>query len=213
MALTTRQQRLYQRLKSSMPSWAFATATGEVWEAIAVVFDTVREQMRSWVNATYILRAQGTWLDVHANERGTQRKLGESDPSLRERLRTPEDAVTEPALETAANAILVAAGGPSGAVIVSLRMDCARCVTLTSTGRKHSYLSRGYRMAGSAWPLYPGGGAVWPGDTSDTGRRGTGIIMVLPYGTTSAAALAVADMLRVKHAGGFWLSVERRLNP
>ena len=210
MALTTRQQRLYQRLKSAMPSWAFATATGEVWESIAVVFDTVREQMRSWVNATYILRAQGSWLDVHANERGTQRKLGESDPSLRERLRTPEDAVTEPSLEAAADAILVAAGGPSGAVVVSLRMDCARFVTLTATGRKHSYLSRGFRMAGSAWPLYPGGGAVWPGDTSDTGRRGTGIIMVLPYGATSAAALAVADMLRVKHAGGFWLSVETR---
>lgn len=213
MALTTRQQRLYQRLKSAMPEWAFSQATGEVWESIAVVFDTVREQIRSWVDATYIMRAQGTWLDVHANERGTQRKTGESDTSLRERLRTPEDAVTEPALEAAADAILVAAGGPSGAVCVSLRMDCARFVTLAATGRKHSYMSRGYRMAGSAWPRYPGGGAVWPGDTSNTGRRGTGIIMVLPYGTTADAALAVADMLRVKHAGGFWRSVERRLNP
>ncbi|MBP8274771.1 MAG: hypothetical protein KAY59_10090 [Acidobacteria bacterium] len=213
MALTTRQGRLYQRLKSSMPSWAFATATGELWESIAVVFDTVREQMRSWVDATYILRAQGTWLDVHANERGTQRKLGESDPSLRERLRTPEDAITIPALQTAADAILSAMGGPTGTVVESLRMESMHFGGDANDTRGKWYWGRGYRWGRSVWGQYPGGSAVWPGDTSATGRRGSHIIVILPYGTTTAARDAVNNMIRIKKAGGFSHAIEVRAVP
>lgn len=212
MALTSRQDALYRWLKSAVPSWLFGgpNAVNETWEAMAVVFEAVQAAGERLLDTTYLLRATGSWLDVHAREHGTSRRLNETDDSLRERLRTPEDAVTEPALEDAADAILTAHSSTTGAKIVSLRMDCARFWTDPDTGRRHSYLSRGYRMAGSVWPLYPGGSAVWPGDTSDTGRQGSGIIMILPYGTTVAASGAVVEMLRVKASGGFWRSVETR---
>lgn len=212
MALNASQELLYKWLKSSLPSWAFTTSLGEAWESIAVVFDAVRTLGYSWARSTFILEAQGSWLDLLARDWGTARRLGESDDSLRDRLRNPEDAVTEPALEAGADGILAAMGTATGAKIVSLRMDCARFVTYAATGRKDSYLSRGYRMSGSVWPTYPGGGAVWAGNTS-AGRRGSGIIAILPYGTTAASAATVLEMLRTKHAGGYWFTVERRLVP
>lgn len=60
-------------------------------------------------------------------------------------------------------------------------------------GRKVAYLSRGYRMSGS-------------------GRPST-MIVILPFGTTEATRLGVAEGLRLKKAGGFKALVERRVNP
>ena len=213
MALTTAQERVYQRLKSALPSWAFSQATGELWESIAVVFTSIKDQCESWVDATFILRAQGSWLDLHAADRGTSRKLGESDVSLRNRLRTPEDAVTIPALEDACDAILTDAGCPTGAVVESLRMVSPHYGDSTVDTRGKWYWSRGYRWGASVWPQYPGGSAVWPGDTSDTGRRGAHIIAILPYGTTDTARDAVTEMLRNRAAGGFSRAVEVRAVP
>lgn len=58
--------------------------------------------------------------------------------------------------------------------------------------RMESYLSRGYRM---------------------TRATASGLIVILPYGTTAATALAVEEAVRQKKAAGFQLIVERRTSP
>ncbi len=64
----------------------------------------------------------------------------------------------------------------------------------TGAGRKMAYLSRGYRIAkGDGWP--------------------SGFIIILPWGTDEATALAAAEALRKKAAGGFKRYVERRASP
>jgi hypothetical protein len=63
----------------------------------------------------------------------------------------------------------------------------------TGAGRKKAYLSRGWRMGSSGRP--------------------SSLIVILPYGTDAATALAVAEALRRKAAGGFRRYVERRTSP
>jgi hypothetical protein len=70
--------------------------------------------------------------------------------------------------------------------------------TVTNAGfrifRKKSYWSRGYRFSGA-------------------GRDGTVIVMMLPYGTSEACRLSVAEALRQAKAGGVKVITERRINP
>lgn len=62
---------------------------------------------------------------------------------------------------------------------------------ITVDGRKDAFLSRGYRL----------------------GRRGSEIVVILPYGTTPAATKSVTEMLRTKKAAGVVMRVETRANP
>lgn len=57
-------------------------------------------------------------------------------------------------------------------------------------GFRRAYMGRGYRMHGNPSP--------------------PGFIVILPFGSTSVDAAAVADMLRTKKAGGLVFFVERR---
>lgn len=59
-------------------------------------------------------------------------------------------------------------------------------------GFARAYLGRGYRMSKP---------------------RPLGIVLILPYGSTSGTEASVREMLRQKKAGGFYVRVERRLNP
>jgi len=70
--------------------------------------------------------------------------------------------------------------------------------------RKVAYLSRGYRMTRQF---------TTDADLVATGRGAQGFIVILPYGTTAATALAVQEALRKKRAGGIVAFVERRVNP
>ena len=54
--------------------------------------------------------ATDVWLDLLALGNGLRRQQGETDASLRKRLRTVEDAVTTPAIKAAVDALLAAYG-------------------------------------------------------------------------------------------------------
>ncbi len=60
--------------------------------------------------------------------------------------------------------------------------------------RVNSYWSRGYRF-------------------TDTGRRATVVVIMLPFGTTAATQQSVAEAVRQIKAGGVKVIVERRLSP
>ncbi len=60
-------------------------------------------------------------------------------------------------------------------------------------GRGQAFASRGFRSSHPHRPL--------------------NIVMILPYGSTSAIQTAVAEMLRQRKAAGFIATVERRLSP
>lgn len=115
MALNSDEQELYDWLRSSLPGWFFASddAPGELWEAVAKALNLVRQQVDSWLEALYILSAEGVWLNQHARDRDTFRQGSETDETLADRLRSIEDAVTPAAVELAVNKVLLAQGVPS----------------------------------------------------------------------------------------------------
>lgn len=87
-------------------------------------------------------------------------------------------------------AFVNASGVAEAATPVSWAIDAA------FDGRKAAYLSRGYRMTYSARV-----------------NGMPGLVAMLPYGTTEALRLSIAEALRTRKAAGFSLSVERRLTP
>lgn len=96
-------------------------------------------------------------LDQHALDRGTMRRAGESDASLRLRLRNIVDVVTEPALKIGVDALLTASGlGPSA--WVELRRDRAhyqlpRGSYPTTEGTANSALGFGSFTGGAGYLL------------------------------------------------------------
>jgi hypothetical protein len=77
-------------------------------------------------------------------------------------------------------------------------------VDSNADGRKVAYMSRGYRMT-----------RQFTADAASvsSARAAQSFIVILPYGTTAATALAVTEALRKKRAGGILVYVERRVNP
>lgn len=104
MSLSANEQEFYDLAKQSLPRFLFQD--GEAQEMIngfAKIFGPVRSQIEFWQEMGRISTATDIWLDQHAVDHGTRRQTGESDASLRNRLQTPEDAVTLPALDGVAN--------------------------------------------------------------------------------------------------------------
>jgi hypothetical protein len=206
MAYSAQEQEIYDHAKASIPRFLFQKTTApEDWiGGFVKIFDASRTQVDTWLAQAKILVAVGIWLEQHAKDRGTRRQAGESNPALRSRLRTIDDAVNVASLKNAATAALVADGVtiPAGyPAIVETRRDGAFMGTWASPapgafhpnydGRKMAYLSRGYRMHGP---------------------RGS-IIVILPYGTSDATAKSVYQACYQKKAAGFTLVVETRQNP
>lgn len=138
MPLSAEQQKFYDFLKGVMPRWFYEqTRNEEEIHAFIQVFDDVREQIEAIFQETFILDSVGgtpDWLNQHAIDRGTNRRENETDATLRARLRSFEDTVTAPAILSAVNAVLVAAGGAADAVMVQLRADRAFLGTYTPSG-------------------------------------------------------------------------------
>ncbi len=112
MTLSTEAQALFDHARNSLPRWLTgAPSTVLEWlYGFTEIFDEVRSTGQGWIDLTYILNATGAELDQHAADRGTSRRSGESDDSLRYRIRQIDDAVTEPALQIGVDAILAAIG-------------------------------------------------------------------------------------------------------
>ncbi len=136
--LSTEEQALLDWLLSSIPRWLWmddpTRSAQEVWASTVKSLILGQRQGEDWIRATYILTAEGVWLNQHAKDRGTGRQADESDVALRERLRSYEDAVTNPFLLTLVQAILDAEGISGTAALLELRRDKAHFQTHTPLG-------------------------------------------------------------------------------
>lgn len=133
MALTTEEQELLDFALGSLPEWFGDDESRdlEVEAGIAKMFGMVRTQIAYWFDQALILQATGTgtgtpdWLQQHAIDRGTRRADGEADPELRDRLRTYADAISPPAILSAAQSIIDAAGVSGTVELLELRQHRA----------------------------------------------------------------------------------------
>lgn len=126
MPLSAEQQALFDHARRALPRWLTRgkTAVLEWLHAYTQTFDSVRAQGQDWLDITYLDNATGAELDQHALDRGTFRRDGEDDDTLRERIRNITDVVTVPALKSGVDALLAASAlGPSNWVV--LRRDRA----------------------------------------------------------------------------------------
>ena len=191
MSLTAEQQALFDHARKSLPRWLTRgkTAILEWLYAYTQVFDPARSQGQSWLDITYLDNCTGSDLDQHALDRGTVRRDGESDDSLRERIRNITDVVTEPALKAVVDTLLAAASlGASH--WVNLRRDKAFCQEPAAVNANEAFMSRGYRMTYAQTPM--------------------GYIVILPYGTDAAMGSAVEEYLRQYGPAGYYYIVEIR---
>lgn len=136
--LSTEEQALLDWLLSSIPRWLHmddpTRSAQEVWASAVKSLILAQRQGEDWIRATYILTAEGVWLNQHGKDRGTGRQLDESDVALRERLRSYEDAVTNPFLTDVAQAIIDAEGITGDVALLELRRDKAHFRTYTPLG-------------------------------------------------------------------------------
>lgn len=138
--LTPGEQELYDHAQRNLPQWYTEDArANEFIGAAAKLMQRARAQNDDWLRKqTFILTADGPtsttpdWLGQHARDRGTRRRNGEGDPSLRIRLRNVDDAVTRLAILAAAQAILDAAGVVGTVYAIELPRDEAFVGVFTS---------------------------------------------------------------------------------
>jgi len=121
--------------QASLPRFLFVhERPDEVLNAFACLFANVSEFCTTYFDQTLIIGATNLppdFLDLHARDRNSRRQLGELDNTLRDRLRNFPDALTEPALESAAQEIVDAAGIVGTFELVELRLDKAFFQTMT----------------------------------------------------------------------------------
>lgn len=139
MPLNAEEQEIFDFAVESLPRWFTRdTRAREDLIAAAKLFGAVRAMVSYWFGQTLIGEAQGPisglpdWLGQHAVDRGTRRQIGESDATLKQRLRNVPDAITRPALLAAAQAIVDAEGIVGDVVMVELPRDGAHYGTYES---------------------------------------------------------------------------------
>ena len=129
MALT--KQQIYDHALSGMPAWyressrafEFDNAAAEM---IANAASTVEYFL---ITQAFIDTASGAtasapdWLGQHATDRGMSRQAGESDTTLRARIKDVPEALTAPSLKTAIQTILDGESIVGSAAIVDLRQE------------------------------------------------------------------------------------------
>jgi hypothetical protein len=188
-------QTLVDHVTSTLPRWLWKgkTAALEWLYAYRDIFDAARSQGQTWLDITFLDSATGSALDQHAKDRGTNRRLNEDDDTLRARLKSITDTVTEPALKSSVDSILGAAGFGTS-FWVTLRRDAAHA------SRHDAFCSRGCRA----------GTVFFPGVDIVTGRAGTPMIyiVILPTGTPVAVQKAVSEYLRQYGPAGFAYVIE-----
>lgn len=192
-ALTPEEQELFDATKAALPRFLFQKddAPQESFGAGAKVFKLAKDTIAGWLSQSFILTATGFWLDQHAIDRGSRRQSGESDVALRARLRQVEDAVTLPALQSAVDAVLAAAGVAGTATIIE--NHSAHAFFKTGSPAK-SFWGRGERWGGG--PQYPGSGSRL-------------IVIILPFGTPDAVASSIRAVTTRKKGAGYapWVEV------
>lgn len=191
MSLSAEAQALFDHARKSLPRWLTRgkTAVLEWLYGYTEIFDSARQQGQDWLDITYLEYASGAELDQHAADRGTSRRSGEDDDTLRERLRNITDAVTIPALKAAIDALLTL-NGLGACTIIPLRQSRGHFQLPT---KSTAFMSRGFRMTNNTIPMV--------------------YIIILPYGTTSVIGEAVLEITRLLGPGGYKAIVESRQSP
>jgi hypothetical protein len=156
--LSLEDEQLLTWLKGSLPSWMFVAVDSEIWIAAAAALGRVFDLINDWFDATLIELSSGVWLEQHAADRGTSKRAGETEASLRARIRNPMDAVTKPAIQAAVTAQLATYGIGWTPNMLELRRDGAYLLTRTSpagTGDSIAYadgvctlVASGYTFSG-----------------------------------------------------------------
>ena len=127
MALTATEQKLFDLALGNLPEWfADDDRSMEFLGAAAKLMGAAHAQTEDWVKNTLIGTAVGptatdpAWLAQHAVDRNSTRQNAETDVALRDRLRNIPDAVTLPALQSAAQSIVDGQGIVGTVVIFEL---------------------------------------------------------------------------------------------
>lgn len=189
-ALTAREQELYDVALGALPSWYSTEVNPQVVVgAFAKIFGKAWDQIDAWVDMIYLKHAFGIWLDAHARDRGTSRRTGENDITLAGRLEVPADAVTKPALEQIANAILAGAGVAGSVTIIENRVNADEGGAFYENGSSttRTFWGHGWRWDGTA----------------------TTIEVVVPKTTPQNVVDAVAEAMRIWAAGGVEILMEQ----
>lgn len=126
MPLSSEEQALFDHARNAVPRWLTRgkTTVLEWLHGFTKIFDAVRSQGQDWLDSTYLDNATGVELDQHGADRGTMRRLGESDDSYRTRLKNIADTITEPVLKLQIDNMLSDASLGSSAWLI-LRRDKA----------------------------------------------------------------------------------------
>ncbi len=121
----TTQDDLLEHARGAIPRhFSRPARPQEEMYAFAEIMETSHGVVEDWTLQTYIEDCEGIWLDAHAEDRALRRQTDETNDQLRERLRRPpDDAVTRPALLTAVQALLEAAGVVVAPSMVEVRRD------------------------------------------------------------------------------------------
>jgi hypothetical protein len=172
MALDATEQELYDFAMSAMPEWfRELERTKEDLSAMAKIFGAAKRVGAYWLDMAMIGNATGPtakvagndtnwakpipsgalgpdWLEMHAEDRGTRRMDGETDPTMRQRLRLPPDALARAVLLAASQAMVTAAGVSGTVAMVELPRDAAHLGTrVQDHGTGGSFAKSGSLMA------------------------------------------------------------------
>jgi len=182
--LSSDEQELYDVAAGALPRWLFQDNTPQdLIGEFAKVMQMSRAQAQTWLNMAYIKQATDFWLDQHARDRGTSRRLNEDDADLQTRLRSYQDTVTAPAIQIAVNAALLASGIATSCRIWESRRDQAYFHATTNK----AFFTRGWRY----------------GLTNHNS-----IIVVLPSNVTSSVYASIQQLVRQIAAGGVDTAVD-----
>lgn len=150
MALTADEQALFDHARASLPQWFWSDerANEELGQAAKVMGKSLL-QARHWLKTQALIgtaagatSAEPDWLEAHAVDHGTRRQNGETDTSLRYRLRHGPNSIIRQNLLTAIGEVLVGNGVAGDAFMVELPRD------QIFVGQIQQYASIGGTLAG-----------------------------------------------------------------
>lgn len=130
MALSAEEQELFDLARAAMPDWFSSDErANEFMGAAAKVMGAAHTQTTYWLSRAQILIADGVtsgqpdWLEQHGRDRGTRRVNGETDATMRTRLRTIADAITRVSIMADVQALFTGIAGTP--VMLELPRDMA----------------------------------------------------------------------------------------
>lgn len=139
MALSSRAQKLKDHAMGLLPTWyRDPDRDQEIDDAFAALFEQVHDKVEDWLvtqtrlsTATGATSAEPDWLAQHAADRGSYRQTGESDLTLRARLRDVPEALTINSLLAATQNIIDEQGVSGTPYLVELTNERAYFKTIT----------------------------------------------------------------------------------